>query len=53
MATVGEKLEAGRRTLFAAREQRIKPFRDEKILTAWNGLMLSGMIDAASALGGR
>jgi uncharacterized protein YyaL (SSP411 family) len=51
VATVGEKLEAGRRTLFAAREQRIKPFRDEKILTAWNGLMLSGMIDAASALG--
>ncbi len=48
---VGEKLEAARRLLFAAREQRIKPFRDEKILTAWNGLMLSGMIDAASALG--
>ena len=51
VATVGEKLEAARRTLFAAREQRIKPFRDEKILTAWNGLMLSGMIDAASMLG--
>ncbi len=51
VATVGEKLEASRRTLFAAREQRVKPFRDEKILTAWNGLMLSGMIDAASALG--
>ena len=51
VATVGEKLEASRRTLFAAREQRVKPFRDEKILTAWNGLMLSGMINAASALG--
>ena len=50
-ATVGEKIEVGRRTLFTAREQRVKPFRDEKILTAWNGLMLSGMIDAASALG--
>ena len=51
VAAVGEKIEAARRTLFAVREQRIKPFRDEKILTAWNGLMLSGMIDAASALG--
>ena len=50
-ASVGEKIEAARRALFAAREQRVKPFRDEKILTAWNGLMLSGMIDAASALG--
>jgi uncharacterized protein YyaL (SSP411 family) len=28
--------------LFAAREQRIKPGRDEKILTSWNGLMISG-----------
>jgi uncharacterized protein YyaL (SSP411 family) len=38
--------------LFAAREQRPKPFRDEKILTAWNGLMLSGMIQAYTVLGG-
>jgi uncharacterized protein YyaL (SSP411 family) len=50
-AAVGEKIEAARRTLFAAREQRVKPFRDEKTLTAWNGLMLSGMIDAAAVLG--
>jgi uncharacterized protein len=28
--------------LFAAREERIKPGRDEKILTSWNGLMISG-----------
>ena len=49
--TAAEKIETARRVLFLAREQRIKPFRDEKILTAWNGLMLSGMIDAASVLG--
>ena len=49
--TAAEKIEAARRVLFRVREQRIKPFRDEKILTAWNGLMLSGMIDAATALG--
>ena len=32
--------------LLAAREKRIKPFRDEKIITAWNGLMLSGLAEA-------
>jgi len=34
--------------LLAARENRIKPFKDDKILTAWNGLMI-----AALGLGGR
>ncbi|MDP8888085.1 MAG: thioredoxin domain-containing protein [Thermoproteota archaeon] len=28
--------------LLAAREERVKPARDEKILTSWNGLMISG-----------
>jgi uncharacterized protein len=28
--------------LFEIREKRIKPGRDDKILTAWNGLMISG-----------
>jgi uncharacterized protein YyaL (SSP411 family) len=28
--------------LFTVRENRIKPGRDEKILTSWNGLMISG-----------
>jgi uncharacterized protein YyaL (SSP411 family) len=32
--------------LFAARETREKPFRDEKIITSWNGLMLSGLAEA-------
>ena len=32
--------------LFFEREKRIKPFRDEKIITAWNGLMLSGLAEA-------
>jgi uncharacterized protein YyaL (SSP411 family) len=27
--------------LFAAREKRIRPGRDEKVLTSWNGLMIS------------
>jgi uncharacterized protein YyaL (SSP411 family) len=28
--------------LFEIREKRVKPSRDDKILTAWNGLMISG-----------
>ena len=35
-----------KRKLFSQREKRIKPFRDEKIITSWNGLMLSGLAEA-------
>jgi uncharacterized protein YyaL (SSP411 family) len=45
-----EALERGRRMLFEARELRIKPDRDEKILTAWNGLMLASFAEAAAIL---
>ena len=38
-------LEEGRKKLFAEREKRVKPSRDEKILTSWNGLMISSFID--------
>jgi uncharacterized protein YyaL (SSP411 family) len=37
--------------LFAEREKRIKPFRDEKLITAWNGLMLSGLAEAIEITG--
>ena len=40
-----------RKKLFEAREKRIKPFRDEKVLTAWNGLMLAAFAEAAAILG--
>jgi uncharacterized protein YyaL (SSP411 family) len=40
----------GKQVLFEARERRIKPARDEKILTAWNGLMLRSFAEAARVL---
>jgi uncharacterized protein YyaL (SSP411 family) len=43
-------LEEGRAKLFAAREKRVRPHRDEKVLTAWNGLMISALARAAQAL---
>jgi uncharacterized protein YyaL (SSP411 family) len=45
-----EALERGRRELFLVRERRIKPARDEKILTAWNGLMQASFAEAAAIL---
>jgi uncharacterized protein YyaL (SSP411 family) len=39
--------------LFAEREKRVKPFRDEKLITAWNGLMLSGLAQAIKINGNR
>ncbi len=44
------RLLSSREKLFAEREKRIKPNRDEKVLTAWNGLMLAAFADAAAVL---
>jgi hypothetical protein len=43
-------LDRSRKILFAAREKRVKPARDEKVLTAWNGLMLASFAEAAAIL---
>jgi uncharacterized protein YyaL (SSP411 family) len=34
------KLSQAKAILFTAREGRVKPFRDEKVITGWNGLMI-------------
>jgi len=44
------QLQRSRELLFKAREQRVKPGRDEKILTSWNGLMLRSFAEAARHL---
>lgn len=49
-AELEETLERGRKRLFAEREKRVKPFRDEKILTAWNGLMTATFAEAGAIL---
>ena len=40
-------LASAQNKLYSAREQRIRPGRDEKILASWNGLMIAGMAHAA------
>ena len=50
VAELREAVERGRVKLFDVREGRIKPARDEKILTAWNGLMLASFAEAAAVL---
>jgi uncharacterized protein YyaL (SSP411 family) len=46
-------LASARKKLFAAREKRVRPGRDEKVLTSWNALMIRGMARAARVFGER
>ena len=43
------KLESIRKKLFDYREKRIHPYKDDKILTDWNGLMISAFAKASQA----
>jgi len=44
-------LSQAKEKLFAAREKRVRPGRDEKILVSWNALAIRGMARAARVLG--
>jgi len=43
-------LAAARDKMLAARAKRVRPYRDDKILTSWNGLMLGAFARAAIVL---
>ena len=44
------RIEAARAKLFAAREQRVRPGRDDKVITSWNGLMLRAFAEGSRVL---
>ncbi len=46
-----DALERARARLFAEREKRARPFRDEKILASWSALMAGALASAGAAFG--
>jgi uncharacterized protein YyaL (SSP411 family) len=51
LGTAAALLASARAKLFAAREGRTRPGRDDKILTSWNALMIKGLARAGRRLG--
>src|SRR6476646_397054 len=49
-AEIGKMLTRSREKLFAIRAQRPRPHLDDKIISAWNGLMISAYARAAQVL---
>ena len=43
-----KEMDGARKQLFQARAQRIRPHRDDKIITAWNGLFISALAQAGA-----
>ena len=50
MEHLEDVISRGREKLFSIREQRVRPHRDEKVITSWNGLMLASFAEAARVL---
>jgi hypothetical protein len=44
-----DRLDPLRARLVEARSKRVRPGRDEKVLTSWNGLMISGFVEGYKA----
>jgi uncharacterized protein YyaL (SSP411 family) len=47
MDELKERVETARQKLFTARNKRIHPYKDDKILTDWNGLMIAALAKGA------
>ena len=52
-AELHTRLENAKMLVYFARERRVKPALDDKILASWNGLMLSALALAGRSMGGR
>ncbi len=50
-SALAECLDASRRKLFEAREKRVRPHLDDKIITAWNGMAISALAESGRVLG--
>jgi len=50
-AAVEKEISEAQKILLQARTSRIRPGQDDKILTAWNGMMIGAMAQAGDALG--
>jgi uncharacterized protein YyaL (SSP411 family) len=49
--TLEARVAEGRRILLAARNDRVRPHKDDKILTDWNGLMIAALARGGGVLG--
>ena len=50
LAEFTDALEQCKKLLYEEREKREHPFRDDKVLASWNGLMLKSFAEAGAAL---
>ncbi|MBU7004788.1 MAG: thioredoxin domain-containing protein, partial [Theionarchaea archaeon] len=47
---LAERLEMAKERLLVARDERVRPFRDDKILTDWNSLMIAALARGSQTL---
>ena len=45
-----QRWEKARKKLFSVREKRVHPFKDDKVLTDWNGMMIAALAEGAAVL---